>query len=284
MKIPPFLRNALLAGMAIVGFLALQAAFLRNAFRQLDQLLVERLAHSVAEVLNEAHMAKDDLAIHHVLYALSKSPGVVQAFLIFPLAPNVTPDGYPLRDKSGPWGSLYLTVSDRLTRRLVRKQLLMGAFASSFLWGILTVFLYRVENRISDLCTEVAESRGLLELEKNKLGRSEEREGLALHQSSAALQATLKRLTEPLLLLNQQQRIWALNSAAAAQMNLGTLDTALQKSWHEIPLLAPCGKAIEQSLSTPGQPVEWPSGGLRLRFETPDDGSGGTWIWLMKHD
>jgi len=135
----------------------------------------------------------------------------------------------------------------------------------------------------SRLGAKLDEFQGLLDAERRQLTRSEEREQQATHQGMAALQQALRRIPEPLIILNPQQRVWAINQAAADRLEVNPIEAVLRKSWHEIPLLESCGPSLEQSIASPGQTVKYihTKKGLRLEFKTDPHSLTGTWIHLV---
>lgn len=271
MRLLRFWRHTVVAAFTFAALQVFQVHFLQEALQRQNQDLVIRLQSSIAEVLNEAHKTKDDLTLYHVTHALKQSPGVLEAQVL-----KFQQPGYPLGD----WGRLHLVVSDRFTSQLIDQQGLIAALIFGLLTAMTALYLYKAERRDSQFRARLNELQGLLEAEKRQFVRSEERERLAGRQGMAALNQALKRLPEPLVILNVQQRIWAINEAAISRLHI--TGAVLEKSWHEIPALESCGPVLEQSLAAPGKAVDWsdPTGGLRLRFETAPDTLSGTWIWV----
>jgi PAS domain-containing protein len=277
MKLPHVVRDVLIIGMAFLGLQTWQAILLKRAMGQEENLLAYRLASGMAGVFNQAHKAKDDLSIFRVLDALTQGPGIIQARIVAHASPDSY--SYPLQDGTHSWGALVLSISDHFSRTLITKQWLAGTAAAALIWGVLFLYLQSLERRKSKLQIQIAEFEGLLQAEKRKLSRFQERERLKAMQNSAALQKAIHQISDPRVVLDSQQRVSAINQGALDQLGLAESQTMLGKSWNELPILGSCGQGLERSLAVPGQVIEWPmDGGRMMKIETDAYGMAGTWI------
>ena len=286
MKIKRFLRDSVLATMAFVALQTFQAHLLKEALIQQEQVSTYNLQNALAGVLNQAHKTKDDLSLYHVINALSKSPGIIQASLVDAEsesaddAPGIY--SYVLQDGSQKWGKLVISISDHFRRALVRRQWILGTAAAGLLCLLLFVYLQLLEKRTVDLEAHATELDGVLQSERRKLLQSQEREQKMTLQALAGLQNAVRRISVPLMVLDGQQRLSAVNEAALSRLQVQDANAVLGKSWHEIPALNGCEGGLQRSLESPGRPVEWevPNRQFRLRFESDADKLSGTWIFL----
>jgi PAS domain-containing protein len=299
MKIQRFLRDALLVGLALLSLQAFQAFLLQGALKRQDQILVRRLGTTVAGPLNRAHKANDDISLYQMVNALAESPGVLVSCIVDPegkiivdpkparlgrtldTPPAGSPrSGFTLKDGAKPWGRLVLSLSDRYSRKLLRRQWLLGTMAAGLVWLILFLYWQVLERRTSGLRTQVHEFSGQLGEEKRKLAAAFEREQVAILQTSAYLKRAVDQAAGPLMVLDHHQRVLAVNPAALARLGIGGAAQILRKSWHEVPGLEACGAGLERSLAIPGQPIDCSasSGELRVVFETDLTGLAGTWV------
>lgn len=305
MKIQQVVRDALVIGVAFLGLQVLQAIGLREALDQQSRLLSHRLGICVAGVLNQAHQAKDDLLLYRTVLALAQSPGILRACIIdsenkiiahrdpsrLGQTINVSEDPsgvylISLKEGDKPWGRLVLSISDHFSRKLIRRQWMRGIMAAALVWGLLFLYLQFLEKQASGLRSELEELKGLLEREKRRLNASEERAQLATLRAAASLQKAVLSVPEPVLILDPQQRLAAINPEAMSSLGIAKDHALIGKSWHEIPILESCGTGLERSLAFPGQSVLCPSktGDVQLRFGTDADGLTGTWVTLVRRE
>lgn len=280
-----------------VFFLAVWGGLsLKNSFQSQNQESLKRLQQSAAAMIAEAHHRKDDLDIQQVVAGLGKASGVWMACVVgndgtilahnepARLGRSFQKSGLPIVARplyEGPekWGTLILSVSDRSVTRAWRTQLILYILAGAlfvslwmaryFIWS--RQILER-DRRVSDLSVELSE-------QQRNLARETEKQAKLQARWVTWIQASVNRVPEASMLLDDRQRVIAANSRVAHVLGVNGVSLA-GKSWQEIPLLSSCGQALERSLASPGSPVEWStnSGDLRLRFET--DPASGTWVTL----
>ena len=287
MKIKRFLRDALVAAVAFLGLQSVQSVLLNHALAEQNRVLAYRLAASVAGILNNAHKAKDDLTLYQLITALAQSPGILDARIagLDNAGGSVSVKGayvYPLKEGDHKWGSLVLSLSNHFSQKLLRRQWLIGTGIAGFIWVLLFFFLQRLEKKSLALEARLVELDGLLQMEKRKLNNYQEQELSNSLRAAAYLRKAMERVAGPLMVLDAQQRIAAINREALAQLDLAGVDPekVRQKSWYEIPILGSCGAALERSMAFPGHAVKWvvAERDLELTFETDGEGLAGTWV------
>jgi PAS domain-containing protein len=298
MKIQRFHRDALILGVTLLALEAFHVALMKDALVRQNRILAHRLEASVARLLNEAHRAKDDLAILQVARDLGQSPGIIRAYIV-DVDNKIVADREPTRlgqtahvplnqpgvysfalwDGAQRWGRLILEVSERFSRRWVRRQWGVAMGSMALVGLILGLYLRRLSKEFFSLRSQTAELKGVLQAERIKLQRSLEREQKSALQASACLQEAVRLIPDPMIFLDSQQRVSAINPAALTALGATNSETMLRKSWHEIPFLQSCGPFIEQSLLSPGILVhaQVASASLPAEFYTLGEASG-TWI------
>jgi len=286
MKISSILRDTVLMALAFTGLLILQSSLLKDALVVQERTGLNQLMTGISGMLNNAHKSKDDIAIYEVLHSLTQASGIVRARIIDPdvnAEPESDTHSQVLEDGTHQWGKLILSVSDYQRRKLLRRQWLAGLAASGLVWAILFVYVQFMEKKNHILSANLAELSDLLQTEKKKIIGSQERERKTLIQAAATLQEAVRRISQPVLVLDSQQRVAALSESALASLNVSGSEMVLQKSWLEVPVLGSCGAALERSLTSPGQEILWsiPDSEDKFRIKTELDGLSGTWVELI---
>src|SRR2546428_842962 len=133
MKVHGMIRDLVLIALAFFGLQVLHTLLLKNALLEQERAGTYRLESGISGVLNKAHKAKDDIVIYEVLNALAQTSGIIQARIV-DKETKITRDpglySYPLQNGSQKWGNLVLSISDHLSRKLLRRQWLAGMSAS----------------------------------------------------------------------------------------------------------------------------------------------------------
>jgi len=280
MKIPSYLRDALLIGLSFLALETFHAWVSKNCLAQEENLLSYRLASSIAGALNEAHRMKDDLAIYRLLDDVAKTPGIVEVKVV-DRAEGLA-HSYPLSQGGSIWGHLVITTSGRFAKSLLRRVGLAGFLAAVPVGLLLFYYLRRLDRQTVRSLKQVAELERLREAERLRSDQRQEREALRMRQLLASLQRALQKDPDPVVVLDTQQRVCGVAAAAMNPLGVERPEDVLGKSWHEVRALESCGTGLERSISSPGQRILWPVPGrsLTLSFETDAVGRTGTWITL----
>jgi PAS domain-containing protein len=296
------LREAILAGILFIGGLCASAGLLRRSFAAENHLDARRLEETAASLIEKAHRLKDDLLMQEIIQALARAPGVALAcvvdgegkvlshnqpaelgkpFQLPPLAGKLWTR--PLRQDQERWGTLIFTTSVSSTRKFWLEQLLLQIGLAGLLWLCFVGRSLAWERQLQKAQAALVDSEALLAEEKGKQARQEERYQESQRAGLKWLQSAVDSAPQGLVLLDQRQRVVAANRRGARCLGLEEGTSLAGKSWHEVPRLGSCGNALEKSLASPGQPVEWSSEAddLRLQFETDKDGISGTWITFV---
>ena len=281
--------------LVLVGILGATAMRLQTHLDANHRLVAKRLAHAVIPLLNEAHRQHDDLTMQQVVGALAQAPGVAiaavtdaddKAMVHNRLSQIGKPLELPrrgdpahtflLRQNTDRWGQLVFTLSDAAERQAWMETVLSWSIAVFVLALAYGLRLGIEARRLSAARRNAEDANALLADQRQQTERLTH--ALVDHQLQARtlLQAVLGKLPEPVLLLDQQQRVAAFNLLAAQQLKLDPRDTTLP-SWLDVPWLQDQGAALERSLAHPDTDVTIDANGEpagRLRTEAG-------WTWVM---
>jgi PAS domain-containing protein len=282
-----------LCALAAVVLVLLNGWSLRRTFERQKRHALERLQKPAVLLIERSWHLKDDLAIQQVVTALGQAPGIYFACVIGPdgkvmahsQPANVgqiyhrsdTPiAAHSLAEGQKKWGTLVISASEKSQWCAWRHEVASGSLAGLVLWLAWMVrslhwrrSLAEQEHRISDLLT-------LAEEEKQKVFRETERQSRAGALWTAWLQSVMELLPEGMVILDQRQRVVAVNAPAVRLLNAGGQAMLSGAPWSETPLLRSCGAALEQSLCAPGAEVkvDLPEDGVRLALMTLKGGLG----------
>jgi PAS domain-containing protein len=296
-----FLREMLLSGILIFGGLWACACLIQKGLFDESRLGARRLEETAAILIEKAHRINDDLLMQETIQALAHAPGVAFACVVdrdgMVLA-HSRPDQLgkalglpalmgnsrrrPLIQDQKRWGSFIFSVSQSAARKSWFIQWLLQVGLGLILCFCYVIRIHLWEQHLQKAQEAGADYEAQLAEERNRHRLQEE-----IFQGSRSamtnwVQSAVEHAAEGLILLDQRQRVVAANRLAALAVGLDDGASMIGKSWHEIPWLSACGKELERSLASPGNPVEWTSetGGLRLRFETEAGDRSGTWITI----
>lgn len=228
---------------------------------QQDLLWEKRLERTALYLIQKGKQSQDDLLIQQTLQALASAPGIARATI-------GEKDQKPL----------VLHFQDRersVEQRIWEIFLLLVNLGAG---GLIALRMQRQAGQTKRLTEEVQALRSLAE--EARLGQARHEQALAREQHSARLrlQTALKKVTEPLLFLDQNQFLTAISPAAVDRLRLrSTLPLGLP--WHEVEELKNLGSLLDASWSKPGQTFEAEVGSVRLRLETFAD-QAGCWVHL----
>ncbi len=276
MKAGRSIRLGVFICLGVAFLVVLHLSQVKAGLLQLEQAAARQLAGGFMPLLTKAHQNQDDLSITELLNALSKAPGVQSARVLEGGAKIIRDPpryAFALKGRDRTWGNLELCISAHTRKKMVQKQLLVSLILYGLLGGALYGYLER-----SDIHRSRWEGkRTELEAQRAKETRLREAaEGLARQASlrtSAVLRDVVALIEKPVILLDERQRVAAMSRPALELMRQASLESMLNKSWLEAPLLGECGKAIEDALRDPRstQSVPVMPGGLTLRLRAIGD-------------
>jgi PAS domain-containing protein len=274
-------------GLLLLGATIWQSTQLKQGLDREQKLGVHRLERAFVPLLEKAHRLKDDLALQAAISALAQAPGVGSVCVIdldrriiahnrlaevgktLSNARLNRAESVPLKDGSTVWGSFIFSLSSRLTlslwhawfmREAVILLVLFGAFAVSTGGRIReNAMVHRLLNdqkiMTEDHIQEAARWRN--QFEETKVAHAQ------------ALAVLIARESKPLLLLDHQQNVLAMNDAA--RFKVSAYENFIGKSWQTVPWLQDQGAVLEASLKSGGQPIR----AEQVSFRTEN---GVTWV------
>lgn len=290
-----FLAESVMVAGGLLFFAILCLTSVRRSLETQSERGQLRLQNTISRIVERAHKGKDDIAIQEAIYGLGEAPGILFAGIVgkkeeflahnqpallgkpfhrsrLPLAV------YPLHEGSNSWGTLVFALSDPSVRDGLVHQAVVCMIGALIVWsawiiryGLWNRHVTKLDGEKSDLLKQLTEREASLDKLEQYLHHLQ---GLW----SSRLQEGLNRISQGHLFLDQNQRIAAINAPAASRLGIPIDKEALGKSWLDMPVLQSCGAAIEKSLATPGQIIEWPlkDNGCKLTFKT--DATSGTWV------
>jgi hypothetical protein len=295
-------REAVLMGVLVIGGLWASAGLLQKGLEAENRLGAKRLEETATLLIEKAHRLKDDLLMQGTIQALARAPGIALACVVdrdgTVLSHNrpdelgktfrmPSPTGNlwtrPLHEDQESWGTLIFTTSTAGVHKVWLEQLLLQIGLGALLWICFVARCLVWERQLKKAQAELMECEALLAEEKARYPRLEKRFQDIQLAAIAWLQKAVDQLPFSLVLLDQRQYVIVANQSAFIRLGADSAASLAGKSWHEIPLLAPCGDILEQSLASPGRLVEWSgeNGDLRLTFETDSGDSPGTWVVFL---
>jgi PAS domain-containing protein len=297
-------RRALILEGALAGLVAIILVFLsgwslRSAFERQKRHALERLQKPAVLLIQRSWHLKDDLAIQQVVTALGQAPGIYFACVIgpdgkimahsqpanvgqvyhrseFPIAAR------PLEEGQKKWGTLVISASEKSQGCAWRHEMTLWGLGGTLLWLAWMARSVHWRRRLAEQDHQIADLLTLAEEQQQKEIRETEKQSQTRILWMSRLQKAMDRIPQGMLLLDQRQRVVAANSLAAQALGVANSESLAGKSWQEVPKLSSCGKELEKSLASPGDPVEWTSekGNIRFLFETANDTETGTFITL----
>jgi hypothetical protein len=267
--------------------------YIHNGLQVENRLTAVRIAHAFIPLLTKAHSSKDDLVLQEVVSAMAQAPGIVFACItdaddkvlantrLTQIGKHIElPYGgdrihsFPLKEESVRWGTLTFSLSETSTHKLWITEsptlLIFGLFLC-FLYGIR---LYLEERRLKKLRQALEDQTALWNEEKRQKSRLEHTLSDSLYQSKLCYKSVLEKIPEPMILLDSRQRLAAFNHLAAEVLDLSKNQNWDNATWQDIPWLCNQGKALGDSLQSPGVDI------------TIDDDRNGTirteelWTWV----
>ncbi len=290
------------ASMGFIILLVAWAGLSQMALNQLDskhtQIAIRRVQKAAASLLERAHQTSDDLMMQETVRAFAQAPGIAVACVIdnekkiladsraSQLGRAFSADDLPrplyavdLKEGSKVWGRLVLGISDRGLQSAKAFSLEIALIGVMCLSVLVSVFVALVEKRHGAAARELSDLTALLDNEKKERARMARSAQTHRQQMSCWMTVLAEQLPQPVVLLDHQQRVLAVNQAAG--LRLGVTPRALiGKSWQDVPVISLGGDVLGQSLQQMNQ-VFRTSGPPSLRWCTLDaEGSAllGTWI------
>jgi len=296
-----FVWEIVIGAFLSVAAVALPAVMLQEGLDIAGRREARRLERLIEPELQKAHRQQDGIALEEGVQVLSRIPGVSWAAVVdsdekfmahsrlslLGKAWRGTPEAhdlwsFSLRNDQGRWGTLVFTLSGDGARSLWRRQVLWGIASCAGLWLGFVLWAGILNRRLAKLSAALAEGGTLLTEERDKNRCLDAAHQEARKVSEALLHATIDRVPGGMILLDQRQRVAALNQEAARHLNIQDGTSLIGKAWAEIPMLASCGAFLERSLQSPGIELEITESGDEeaLTIQTSADGSG-TWVTLF---
>jgi PAS domain-containing protein len=297
----PF-REALIAGILIAGWASAGMYVARAGLQKESHLAAKRLAQLTGRFIEKAYRAKDDPAMQEAIQNLAKVRSVSMACVVDKedrvLAHNRLSQlgktfhlprssrglwDFPLSREAERWGTLVFSLADQEARGAERRQALVALAGGLLLWLLFVGWsLWQAKER-AELKSNASAVSTLLDEEKNRNRSLEERLQNSGQTWAFWLVRAIEEIPYPCLLLDQRQRIIAVNQRAVRELKVQGDSTVVGRSWLELPRLQECGEALERSLQAPGSVVELPHGAGQsgIRLSTFGEGSrSATWVRL----
>jgi PAS domain-containing protein len=272
-----------------------------ESLKMQSKLAQQRLQKTVSTIVERAHIAEDDLAMQETIHGLGEAPGILfsgvvgkdglflahsqPALLGKPFHRTRLPViACPLGEGISRWGILIYALLDPSARQGLVHQAVVCTVGALLFWAAWMVrgwnwrqTILKLEEEKIDLSKELSQRQAnLANLEKNL----EDAENLW----AARLQEAVNKIPQGVIVLDQNQRIRAVNSQAASSLGIPPATMLLGKSWLDAPVLQTCGSALEKSLAAPDQTIEWPiqQTGLSLHFHGAGAQFVGTWVTFFE--
>jgi hypothetical protein len=225
-----------------------------KAMSIIEKTGVTRLVRSFEPLVQTALSAKDDLALQEYLAVLGKAPGLLHARLVS--------------------GRLEVQVSPHLRKKWLWRLLRSSFIGMTICGGMLLVYFRWIHRAQAKSQRSLLEWQSMLALETRKRELAETHAEKSVRHNNAFLQMVMDYVDRPLILLDSHQRVIALTRASLKALNIQSSEEVVNKSWHEVPLLASSGLAIQESLRNPGKTVQGFSNNreLLLEFRASHDG------------
>lgn len=234
-----------------------------------NRLAAKRLGHSMMPLIAKAHHIQDDLALQEIVAALAQAPGISTACIVdkdekvvvhnhldrigkpfLPTSPVEDLYSFPLREGAARWGTLFFSLSQHAVRQFWLNVVLIGG---GFMVALSLFYGFRLgleKHRLQKLHLALADQAALTEEERVKNGRLSQEGQKSHHQARQWIQSMVETFSEPLIMLDGQQRIIAFNATAKDLLGL-TFMHGTDLSWQDVRWLQNQGNILERSLQTP---------------------------------
>jgi PAS domain-containing protein len=293
-------RIAIMLGI-VIATTVVQWRTTQQVFEQQEHVASQRLMKMSAGLIERAHDMRDDLMIQNVIRTLGETPGMLFACVTNgenrilahnqpsrlgeTLKFNAGVPGtwsYILQEGNKPWGRLIFRIS-RGTLISAYARLLMVMILVAIILAV--VFLLSVaqwQSKLSQKEHEKTELRALLDEETKNACSSEERRRATLQQNLVWLQDAVNQIPSAVLLLDEHQRVVAVNQRTRATLNIDGPENLIGVSWQDIPYLRESGQRLAESIEKPGITIQSSAndGGVTHNFMTTSrqDSRTGTWV------
>jgi len=299
-------RVATVLGVVLVAS-AVQLKTAQQIFEQQERVASQRLMKMTAGLIEYAHEIKDDLMIQGITRALGESPGMLFACVIDGenriLAHNQPsrlgrtlkfggriPGTWSclLQERNNPWGRLVFRISRGTLKSAHLRLLIVMILVAAILAALFLLTVAQWQSKLSQKELEKTELMALLDAETKKACSAEERRQASYRQNLIWLQNALDQNPNAMLLLDERQRIVALNQRATVVLSISRPSELVGTSWQDVPSLRDSGPLLVESIEKPGKSIRSlvRDGGLIYDFMTINqrDLCTGTWVTFLGAD
>jgi len=269
---------------------------LHKVLERQKRYALERLQKPAVILIERSCHLKDDLAIQQVVSALGQAPGIYFAGVIgedgkimaHSQPANVgqlyrragSPvSAHPLSEAGKRWGTLVISASEKSLGCAWRHEMERWSLGGILLWLAWMARGLSWRNILIERDLRICDLSTMAEDQKQKEVRETEKQSQARGFWTAWLQYALGYIPVGTIILDQRQRVVAINPTATRLLNPGGEAMASGAHWSEVPLLQSCGATLERSLHSPGVEVKADLliDGTVLGFTTLKN-STGTWV------
>jgi PAS domain-containing protein len=241
---------------------------MKKETERLNSVVMKRLLKPVVALLEDAHRGKDDLQMQRVVAALAGAPGLSSVCVIDRESKILAHSeaarvgecwkktsrsraswGASLKEGSQEWGTVIFSMSDRPVQHWIQSDQRRTLVAAAVL---LLFLLWRVwiwERKLAHLADRAADQEALIKEARAEQVRVLQQLGCHKAVSGTWLQEALARIPGPHMLLDDCQRIAAVNASALGLLGVSHPDQILGRSWYDLPLALQSINQIDETKS-----------------------------------